>query len=194
MDTIDLADYRIERLVDELFGSFRHGENCRNPVTGAGYIHGVDPIAPQKEVARRGLLAREWFADYGPPDLQPLPLGYNERELLKHGGLDHILAWYARSLECRNYDVLEHPAFDDYARGVMASEFCPSFIKTEDETGELRRRFPPRPLEWLNNAMVWDAPKQKRRRLRSTCRTRAVANKVARTDRATGSTEMSGSG
>ena len=29
---------------------------------------------------RRARSARKWFADNGPPDLQPLPLGYNERE------------------------------------------------------------------------------------------------------------------
>ena len=46
---------------------------------------------------RPALAARKWFADNGPPDLLPLPLGYNEREALKHGGIDHILAWYARS-------------------------------------------------------------------------------------------------
>ena len=35
---------------------------------------------------------------------------------MKHGGADHILSWYDRSLEgCRNYDVLVHLSFDDYA-------------------------------------------------------------------------------
>lgn len=67
---------------------------------------------------RRALTARKWLADNGPRALQPLPLGYNERERFKHGGVDHILAWYGRSLDCRNYDVLAHPTFDDYARGV----------------------------------------------------------------------------
>ena len=111
---------------------------------------------------RRARAARKWFADYGPPDLQPLPLGYNQREDLKHGGVDHILAWYARSLDCRNYDVLEHPSFDEYARGVMASEFVPDFIKND----ETLQSFPPRPLEWLNNAMVWEPPA----RTRKSCR------------------------
>ena len=27
---------------------------------------------------RRAVAARKWLADNGPPDLQPLPLGYNE--------------------------------------------------------------------------------------------------------------------
>ncbi len=155
------ADDRIDRLVDELFGTARYGEYCRNPVTGGGYVHGVEPIAPQKEAARRALLAREWFAIHGPPDLQPLPLGYAERETLKHGGADHILAWYARSLECLNYDVVMHPSFEDHACGVMASEHCPYFIK-QDEA--LQRRFPPRRLEWLNNAMVWEPPAHIRKR------------------------------
>jgi hypothetical protein len=109
---------------------------------------------------RRALAARKWFADNGPPDLQPLPLGYNEREALKHGGADHILAWYSRSLDGRNYDVLEHPSFDDYARGVMASEHAPDFIRTEDTTGELHRRFPPRHLYGLGPGLYWDPPKR----------------------------------
>ncbi len=105
---------------------------------------------------RTALAARKWFAANGPHDLQPLPLGYNERESLKRGGAMHILAWYARSLDCRNYDVLAHPSFHEYACGVMASDYAPDVIKTDEE---LRRRFPPRPLAWLNNALVWEPPK-----------------------------------
>ena len=116
-----------------------------------------DPTGPA------ALAARKWLADNGPPDLKPLPLGYNEREALKYGGIDHILAWFARSLDCRHYDFAAHPSFDEYARGVMASEFCPYFIK-DDET--LQKRFPPRRLEWLNNAMVWEPPA----RTRKSCR------------------------
>ena len=112
---------------------------------------------------RPALAARRWFAENGPPDLQPLPLGYRERERLKHGGADHILAWYARSFEGQDYDWRQHPPFDEYARGVMASEFAPNSIKN-DET--LRKRFPPRPLEWLNNGMDWEPPA----RTRKSCR------------------------
>ena len=112
---------------------------------------------------RRAVAARKWLADNGPPDLQPLPLGYNERERFKHGGVDHILAWYSRSLDCCNYDVLAHPAFVDYARGVMASDDAPDFIKKDEE---LQKRFPPQPLQWLNNAMVWEPPALARKRSR----------------------------
>jgi len=117
---------------------------------------------------RKALAARKWFADNGPPDVQPLPLGYTERERLKHGGIDHILAWYARSFDCRNYDVLKHPSFDEYARGVMASDDAPGFIKKDEE---LQKRFPPQPLQWLNNAMVWEPPRPRKRNWRKKART-----------------------
>jgi hypothetical protein len=106
-----------------------------------------------------GLLARnarKWFADNGPPDLQPLPLGYDERERLKHGGADHILAWYARSLDGRDYDVHAHPSFYDYACGVMASEFAPNFIKNDEK---LKKRFPPRELAGMGSGLCWEPPK-----------------------------------
>jgi hypothetical protein len=58
-------------------------------------ISGVDMQANptrQKRFERRARDAREWFALNGPRDLQPLPLGYAEREDLKAGGAPHILA------------------------------------------------------------------------------------------------------
>jgi hypothetical protein len=111
-----------------------------------------DPIITEEAVA-----ARKWFADNGPSDLQPLPLGYNERERLKRGGAQHILAWYARSLDDRKYDVLEHPSFDDYARGVMASEYAPDFIRKDEE---LLKCFPPCPLKGLGPGLGWNPPKR----------------------------------
>ena len=64
MDTINLAETLIGREVERLFNESpaRYGDHCTNPVTGQGYVRGVDPIAPQKEAAYRALLAREWFA------------------------------------------------------------------------------------------------------------------------------------
>jgi hypothetical protein len=155
MYATDVVDYSIARLVDQLFSTHRYGENCRNPVTGEGYVHGEDPVEPQKMRARRALVAREWFAINGPADAQPLPLWHGEREDLKIGGLPHILAWYARSLDYLDYDLLAHPLFDKYASGVMASEFAPDFIKN-DRT--LQKRFPPRRLKWLDNGLIWNPP------------------------------------
>jgi hypothetical protein len=113
-------------------------------------ISGVDTkwtLAKQKRFEGQALVAREWFEQHKPPDVPPLPIGYNERERLKAGGLPHILAWYARSLAGRDYNFLEHPSFEDYACGVMATEkHAPGFI-TKNE--EMRKRFPPRPLRGL---------------------------------------------
>jgi hypothetical protein len=106
---------------------------------------------------RRALWARQWFVENGPADLQPLPLGYVEREELKRGGAEHILAWYARSLDSLNYDVQAHPSFYDYACGAMASEFTGLDCVKKNE--ELRKRFSPRPLAGLGPGLYWEPPK-----------------------------------
>jgi hypothetical protein len=106
------------------------------------------------------LLAREWFYENGPEDAQPLPLSWGEREHLKSGGVPHILAWFARSLEARDYNYLEHPPFFDYACGVMASQVTLDRVKNDPE---LQKRFPPRVLDGLNSGLVWEPPKPKGR-------------------------------
>jgi hypothetical protein len=160
MGPLDVSDFSIARYVDELFADAQHGQLSWNPVTGACYVHGIDPIGPQKDRARRALFAREWFAIHGPPDAQPFPVCYAQRERLKHGGVDHILAWYARSVEGVDYAIWEHPPFYEYGCGVMASEFCPRFIEKDED---LQKRFPPRPLR-LNNAVIWVPSRKKRKR------------------------------
>jgi hypothetical protein len=150
-----LIDREVERLFSE--NPPIHGKPCRNPVTGGGYMGGLDPIEEQKDAARRALLAREWFREHGPADLQPLPLGYWERETLKAGGAPHILAWYARSLADLKYDVLKHPSFHNYACGVMASDFGWDTVKHDIE---LQKRFTPRHLDGLGPGLYWLPPKQ----------------------------------
>jgi hypothetical protein len=113
--------------------------------------------AKQRQFERQALAAREWFKQHGPPDAPVFPIGYAEREELKMGGLPHIVAWYARSLAARKYNLEEHPSFDEYASGVMASEkHAPGFIRDNEE---MRRRFPPRPLAWLESGLYWCPPK-----------------------------------
>jgi hypothetical protein len=150
----DILAATISQQVDRLFEVDRkkyRGQLCQIPVVGGSYIPGEDNIKPMKKRARAALLAREWFAIHGPADAPPLPLSMGERESLKGGGLPHIVAWYARSLWCRNYDVEEHPSFFDYACGVMASEHAPDFIKKE----QLLKRFPPRVLPGLGPGLCW---------------------------------------
>jgi hypothetical protein len=104
----------------------------------------------------RAEAARKWFTEHGPPDMQPLPLGYAEREALKDGSLKHILALFARSLADQNYDVEKHPSFYDYVCGVMASS-C-SYAQMF-QNPELLQRFPPRLLEGLDAHLYWKLPK-----------------------------------
>ena len=148
-----IIDLEITSQVDRMFREIggRVGEIVLNPVTGSSWVKGIDPIGPQK-AAYRVLQARKWFADTGPPDAPPLPVSYGERESLKKGGLPHIVAWYARSLDALDYDFDGHPPFEDYARGVMASPLAPDFI-TQD--ADLLRRFPPRRLDGLGPGLVW---------------------------------------
>jgi hypothetical protein len=151
-----LIDREVERLFSE--NPPIHGKPCRNPVTGGGYMGGLDPIEEQKDAARRALLAREWFREHGPADLQPLPLGYWEREALKDKSAAHIVALYARSLAEQKYDVLKHPSFHDYACGTMASEF--QGLDSMKKNPELLKRFPPRHLDGLGPGLYWLPPKE----------------------------------
>ena len=121
----------IEQDVDRLFKANSKESYADIPIIGGHYCPGKDNIRPLKRKACAALDARWWFYENGPADLQPLPLSYNDREDLKLGGAPHILAWFARSLEALKYNYLEHPPFCDYARGVMASEHAPDFIRND---------------------------------------------------------------
>src|SRR4051812_25035042 len=116
MTISDLIERRVDALLKRLFRQNppRYDKVCTNPVTGGRYLGGIDPIQPQKRMARQALVAREWFALNGPGDVQPLPLSYDEREKLKGGQglLPYLLALYARSLDSRQYNCDEHPRFE----------------------------------------------------------------------------------
>jgi hypothetical protein len=161
----------IEAEIERRFSALPKQGPCNNPVTGDGFMMGMDPIKPQKQEARIALQARAWFCEHGPADCQPLPLSYNEREDLKHGGVLHILAWYARSVRCLHYRIEEHPSFEEYARGVMASDVTLYFVKNDED---LLRRFPPRLLEGLDGGLIWEPPAKKARKVTGQKRRRAT--------------------
>jgi hypothetical protein len=155
---------RVDLEVERLFKENRHwGDDYENPVTGALYVKGVDPIEPQKEDARRPLLAREWFRIHGPADAQPLPAFYTDRTA--HDLLTYIVTLYARSLEARDYNVLEHPPFADYVKGVLweaelgEGGFVSSCYFPIDEMRALKKRYPPRMLKGMGPGACWEPPK-----------------------------------
>ena len=148
----NLADTLVGREVERLFRE-----------SPDQYFDGDDPIEPQKDAKRRALLAREWFAINGPADAPPLPLSLVEREDLKGKGLLlHIVAWYARSLDSREYDIKEHPSFADYASGVLweAGRLVCPLNYPPDEERKLKKRFPPRMLKGMSSGLCWLPPKE----------------------------------
>jgi hypothetical protein len=148
-----------EQKVDRLFRQLRNppGTVCDWPVVGGHFVKGEDDTRGMRQLACKALAARDWFAINGPPDAPPLPLSYGEREALKHGGLDHIVAWYARSLAALDFDVERHPSFHDYACGALASGLIP----WREEA--LEKRFSPRMLDGLGSGLYWKPPEQPQR-------------------------------
>jgi hypothetical protein len=186
MNTIDFQSARVDREVERLFGNPPvYGTLSRNPVHGGSYVAGIDPIKPQKEAARTALLAREWFRVHGPADAQPLPVSYDERESLKGRALlTHILAWYARSWEGRNYDG-EHPSFADYVSGVLWEAELPDggFVHlpnfSEQQLRELKERFPPKMLPGMSAGGYWLPPNCTRRPWRAFADHRVIPTSIS---------------
>jgi hypothetical protein len=145
-----MNQYEIEvaRLFRAVPGS--RGDICEFPIIGGHFLKGEKTLW-QRALAAKALEARDWFAVNGPHDAPPLPLSYSDREVMKIGGLSHMMALYARSLEALEYDTDHHPSFEEYARGVI--EWDPNWA-----TEALRKRFPPRRLEGLDDWLCWHPP------------------------------------
>jgi hypothetical protein len=165
----------IEELVDRLFGEIKakRGEHCDNPVTGGGFIWGIDPIATQKTEAIAALRACEWFAVNGPTDAPPLPLSGEDVERYRNArGLTGIVGFFARSLSRLDYDLPKHPSFDDFARGLMAINTGLWGIEKDEN---LKRRFPPCPLAGMTPGAYWAPPKEYEETMASYRRSRGAA-------------------
>jgi hypothetical protein len=134
----------------------RKGESRQNPVHGGWFVHGEDPIAPQKRKARRALLAREWFYEFGPHDVPPLPLSHWEIDDMRYKNpFDHLIASFAVSLRRQDYDVNIHPSFEDYASSVLVSDYAPDFLKNDED---LCKRYPPRAFCTIGRGLCWEPP------------------------------------
>ena len=119
-----------------------------------------------KGLERQAALARAHFALHGPQDAPPLPIGYDEREQTKRQGpFGKLVGLYARSLENRKYDMSEHPPFDEYARGVMASDHNGHSELKEDV--QLKKLFPPCELSGLGPGLYWEPVRRERGRSRA---------------------------
>jgi len=154
-----------ERKVDQLFAALKakHGDHCRNPVTGVSFVRGFDPVTVQKTEAVRALRACEWFSVNGPSDAPRLPLSYDDVDDYRNArGLKGVVGFYARSLSRegygrRSYDVGNHPSFNDFARGLMAID---TGLWGIEKDAQLRMRFPPRHLAGMTSGAYWAPPKE----------------------------------
>lgn len=97
-------------------------------------------------------VASTWFRSHGPIGYE-LPWGYAERERMKgQGPLGFIVSAFARSLEVNGYNIWAHPAFEEYAKGVLACPLAPSFVK---EDPQLLAKYPPANLPGLGSGLMW---------------------------------------
>jgi hypothetical protein len=123
------TDY-IRRLFDE--ADDRYQQVRTNPVTGGRFMRGLDPLREQLRLAENVLLARDWFERQRPADAPPFPLTDADRERIKVDGVAYIVSLFARSLAMRDYEISEHPEFEEYARGVMAAtDLIPDYLAND---------------------------------------------------------------
>jgi hypothetical protein len=122
---------------------------------------------------RKAKAAREWFAENGPLDAPLLPLSDGEIEDARHArGLIGMVGFYARSLAYRQWNIREHPAFFDFACGLMASDTGSWRIEKDEH---LKMRFPPRPLAGMTPGARWLPPKEYEEIMTSRRRARSAA-------------------
>jgi len=141
---------QVERLFDQ--ADDRYEKIRTNPVTGTTWVPGIDPLAPQKRMARAALLAQEQFRGRGPAGIE-LPLSYEERERLRaEGSIEYVMSCFARSVADNDFKLEGHPSFEEYARGFLASPNAPPSIKADVD---LLKRYSPKPLAGLGAGLIW---------------------------------------
>jgi hypothetical protein len=143
-------------LIDTLFNtaSKRSGSLQYNPVTGGLWVPGLDPIEPQKKLARRALNARSSLAESIPASGQPFPLNDDERRAsARMSDLGCIVASYSRCLAANDFDLARIPMFGTYAAGMLAHPYYGKALPTLGS--RLVKRFPPRPLILGNNCAYY---------------------------------------
>jgi len=84
--------------------------------------------------------------------------------------LGHIISCFAYSLRSLDWDINQHPNFDEFARGVLASKHAPEFVLKDKA---LRQQYPPRHLPGLGPWLVWEPADQHARTMEVYQRDRA---------------------
>lgn len=141
--------------VQQLFHNLHSTYGCTqtNPVTGARWVVGLDPISDQIQAAERAWRAHELFKAVGPAACNDLPLKPSSQADYKaQGGLPYLVEGFAVSWQQLGFR--QHPAFEIYASGVLAfDQFAPDFIL---EDLALRKAYPPAALPGLEPGLIWN--------------------------------------
>jgi hypothetical protein len=138
---------------------------CENPITGGRFLKGgtgEDSIAHQKREAEKALLAQEWFALDGPANAPALPVTQMGWEDMRHDhecGLNPLIGFYSRSLSFRDWQVHNHPSFEDFARGLLANDNGHWDLPQRVGPAVLKR-YPPRALAGMTPHGYWAPPKE----------------------------------
>jgi hypothetical protein len=153
---IHFCTCEFERRVDELVSHHKQGRI----IVSSPIFDGPLPIADIPKLKRRvraALRARASHSRHGAAWAQPLPICEIEREKLLCGGYFHmhLVAFYSYSLDANDYDYLNHPLLNDFARGVMAAGFGEAALL---EDPKILAEFPPKVLSGLDENGIWHPP------------------------------------
>lgn len=104
--------------VSRRFAAARAARAFINPVTGGAWIDG---IRDDERLARRAMLAREYFDEYGPDNAPELPLTSEEMSrLAKKDDFGLAVASFAWSLDRNEWDIRRHPDYQVYVAGLLS--------------------------------------------------------------------------
>jgi hypothetical protein len=103
-------------------------------------------------------LARDWHAEHAPAWACPLPVEMSDCEWWTYNDCNafKLLGYFGRSMlwnDLKKYE--QHPHFDRFCRGAMASSITPRIIRLDPE---LQDMFPPQPLAGLALPLHWRNP------------------------------------
>jgi hypothetical protein len=127
-----------------------------NPVTGDLWVPGIWDDDQAKLVARRALLAQEYFKEYGPPNAPPLPLNSEDMlKLAKTSDFGLAVAFFARSLEINHWDIDTHPRYQEYMAGLLSLPRPRLAFGAFREPEKLCCYYAAYPLRGLRGSGVW---------------------------------------
>jgi hypothetical protein len=107
--------------VSRRFATARASRALTNPITGDVWVAGIWPPEIEERHARRALLAREYFDEYGPENAPELPLNSDEMSrLAKKDDFGLAVASFARSWELNDWDIRRHPDYQVYVAGLLS--------------------------------------------------------------------------